>query len=156
MIFKTIKTTNKFFLISILIFCFFQSRSVSASIEPIINVLILKDKRIRIRSDRSILLTIKGERFLNKKIKGLTIKKQNNGTTLFFDKNKQKIYNLRNDAKFVVRSSDRRGIWVGQKRYAGKLKIFIRDNDILVVNVLGIEKYLDSVVGSEMRAEWPL
>jgi len=37
-----------------------------------INVLILKDKQIRIRSDRSIPLTIKGQRFSNKKIKGLT------------------------------------------------------------------------------------
>ena len=68
----------------------------------------------------------------------------------------KKIYDLKNEEKFVVRSSDRRGIWVGQKRYAGKLNIFIRDNDILVVNVLGIEKYLSSVVGSEMPAKWPL
>ena len=156
MIFKTLKINNKFFLISIIVFCFFQSRNVSASTEPTINVLILKDKKIRIRSDRSIPLTIKGQRFSNNKIKGLTIKKQNNRTTLFFDKNKQRIYNVKSEEKFVVRSSDRRGIWVGQKRYAGKLKIFIRDNDILVVNVLGIEKYLGSVVGSEMPSKWPL
>ena len=70
-------------------FVFFRPRTVLASTEPIINVLILKDKKIRIRSDRSIPLTIKGQRFSNKKIKGLTLKKQNNRTTLFFDKNKQ-------------------------------------------------------------------
>ena len=151
-----IKTTNKICLISIITFCFPQIRTALASTEPIINVLIVKDKRIRIRSDRSIPLTIKGQRFLNKRIKGLTIKKQKNRTTLFFDKNKKKIYDLKNEEKFVVRSSDRRGIWVGQKRYAGELKIYIRDNDILVVNVLGIEKYLSSVVGSEMPAKWPL
>ena len=156
MILKNIKTTYNFFLLSIIILCLPQSRIVLASTEPIINVLILKDKQIRIRSDRSIPLTIKGQRFSNKKIKGLTLKKQNNGTTLNFDKNKQKIYNLKNEEKFVVRSSDRRGIWVGQKRYAGKLNLFIRENDILVVNVLGIEKYLGSVVGSEMPAKWPL
>jgi len=155
-ILNNIKTTYHFFLLSIIIFCFNQPRTVSASTEPIINVLILKDKQIRIRSDRSIPLTIKGQRFSNKKIKGLTLKKQNNGTTLNFDKNKQKIYYLKNEEKFVVRSSDRRGIWVGQKRYAGKLNLFIRENDILVVNVLGIEKYLGSVVGSEMPAKWPL
>ena len=143
-------------MISILIFCFSQNRALSASKEPIISVLILKDKKIRIRSDRSIPLTIKGQRFSNKKIKGLTLKKQNNRTTLIFDKNKQKIYDLKNKEKFLVKSSDRRGIWVGQKRYAGKLNIFISDNHILVVNVLGIEKYLSSVVGSEMPAKWPL
>ncbi len=156
MILKIIKTTHNFCLISILIFCFSQNRALSASREPTISVLILKDKKIRIRSDKSIPLTIKGQRFSNKKIKGLTLKKQNNRTTLIFDKNKQKIYDLKNEDKFVVRSSDRRGIWVGQKRYAGKLNIFISDNQILVVNVLGIEKYLSSVVGSEMPPKWPL
>ena len=156
MIFKTIKNINKFCLISTITFCYFYPRIALASTEPIIEVLILKDKKIRIRSDRSIPLKIKGQRFLNKKINGLTLKKQNDRTTLFFDKNKKKIYNLKNDEKFVVRSSDRRGIWVGQKRYAGKLKIFILENEILVVNALRLEKYLSSVVGSEMPAKWPL
>ena len=156
MILKILKTTNKFCLISIIIFCFSQPRIVSASTGPIISVLILKDKNIRIRSDRSIPLIIKGQRFSSKKIKGLTLKKQKDRTILFFDKNKQKIYDLKNEQKFSVSSSDKRGIWVGKKRYAGKLMIFILDNEILVVNVLGIEKYLDSVVGSEMPAEWPL
>ncbi len=156
MIFKFFKTTKKFYLIAIIIFCFSQPRTVSAVKEPIISVLILRDKKIRIRSDRSIPLIIKGQEFSNKKIKGLTLKKQNDRTTLFFDKNKKKIYDLKKEDKFLVTSSDRRGIWVGQKRYAGKLKIFIRDNDILVVNILGLEKYLSSVVGSEMPAKWPL
>ena len=90
MILKNIKTTYNFFLLSIIILCFPQPRTVLASTEPIINVLILKDKQIRIRADRSIPLTIKGQRFSNKKIKGLTLKKQNNGTTLNFDKNYEK------------------------------------------------------------------
>jgi stage II sporulation protein D len=153
---KIIKTTHKFCLSIIITFCFCQTQTVFASIEPIINVLILKDKNIRIRSDRSIPLIIKGQLFANKKIKGLTFKKQKNGTILFFDNSKQKIYTLKNEEEFLVRTSDRRGIWVGQKRYAGKLKIFIRENEIFVVNVLGIENYLSSVVGSEMPAKWPL
>ena len=94
MILKIIKTTHNFCLISILIFCFSQNRALSASKEPIISVLILKDKKIRIRSDRSIPLTIKGQRFSNKKIKGLTLKMENNRKFMFFDKNKQKVYGL--------------------------------------------------------------
>ncbi len=156
MILKILKNSHKFCLASIVIFCFLQNRTVSALAEPTIKVLIVEDKKIRIRSDRSIPLIIKGQRFSNNKIKGLTLTKKNKRTTLLFDKNKQKIYDLKNGEKFEVRSSDRRGIWVGQKRYAGKLKIFINKNDILVVNVLGIEKYLGSVVGSEMPAKWPL
>ncbi len=156
MILKTIETTHKFCLISIITFCFFQPRIVLASTEPKISVLILKDKNIRIRADRTIPLIIKGQRFSNKNIRGITLTKKNQRTRLFFDKNKQKIYDLKNKEKFLVRSSDMRGIWVGQKRYAGKLKILIRENDILVINVIGIEKYLGSVVGSEMPAKWPL
>ncbi len=156
MILKTIKISNKLCLIGIIVCCLFQNHSVSASREPLIRVLISKNKNLRIRSDRSIPLIIKGQKFSNKKIKGLTIKKENNRTSLFFDKNKQKIYDLKDKVKFVVKSSDGRGIWVGQKRYSGILNLLVLDSEILLINILGIEKYLSSVVGSEMPAKWPL
>ena len=154
--FKITKNSHKFYLILIIIFCVFQNQSLSAAREPLIRVLISKNRNLRIRSDRSIPLIIKGQKFSNKKIKGLTLKKESNRTTIFFDKNKQKIYDLKNKAKIVVKSSDGRGIWVGQKRYSGKLNLYILDSEILVINILGIEKYLSSVVGSEMPAKWPL
>ena len=156
MILKTIKISNKLCLIGIIVFCLFQNHSVYASREPLIRVLISKNKNLRIRSDRSIPLIIKGQKFSNKKIKGLTVKKENNTTSLFFDKNKQKIYDLKNKVKLVVKSSDGRGIWVGQKRYSGILNLLVLESEILVINILGIEKYLSSVVGSEMPAKWPL
>ena len=156
MILKTIKISNKLCLIGIIVFCLFQNHSVSASREPLIRVLISKNRNLRIRSDKSIPLIIKGQKFSNKKIKGLTVRKENNRTSLFFDKNKQKIYDLKNKVKFVVKSSDGRGIWVGQKRYSGILNLIVLDSEILVINILGIEKYLSSVVGSEMPAKWPL
>jgi stage II sporulation protein D len=155
-ILKTIKISNKLCLIGIIVFCLFQNHSVYASREPLIRVLISKKRNLRIRSDKSIPLIIKGQKFSNKKIKGLTVKKENNRTSLFFDKNKQKIYDLKNKVKFVVKSSDGRGIWVGQKRYSGILNLLVLDSEILVINILGIEKYLSSVVGSEMPAKWPL
>ncbi len=156
MILKTIKISNKLCLIGIIVLCLFQNHTVSASREPLIRVLISKNRNLRIRSDKSIPLIIKGQKFSNKKIKGLTVRKENNRTSLFFDKNKQKIYDLKNNVKFVVKSSDGRGIWVGQKRYSGILNLLILDSEILVINTLGIEKYLSSVVGSEMPAKWPL
>ncbi len=154
--FKIIKNSHKFYLIGIIIFCVFQNHSLSAAKEPLIRVLISKNRNLRIRSDKSIPLIIKGQKFSNKKIKGLTLKKESNKTIIFFDKNKQKIYDLKNKAKLVVKSSDGRGIWVGQKRYSGILNLFVLDSQILVINILGIEKYLSSVVGSEMPAKWPL
>lgn len=154
--FKITKNFYKFYLIFIIIFCVFQNQSLSAAREPLIRVLISKNRNLRIRSDKSIPLIIKGQKFSNKKIKGLTVKKENNRTSLFFDKNKQKIYDLKNKVKLVVKSSDGRGIWVGQKRYSGILNLLVLDSEILVINILGIEKYLSSVVGSEMPAKWPL
>ncbi len=150
------KNYSKCCLISFLFICIFQSESVFASREPIIRVLISKNNNLRIRSDRSIPLTIEGKFFSSKKIKGLTLKNEKNRKILYFDKNKQKKYNLKSNQKFQVRSSDGRGIWVGQKRFSGKLNLFVFDSEILVVNVLGIEKYLSSVVGSEMPTKWPI
>ena len=156
MILKFKNKYSKFCLISILVICVFQGLSVFASREPIIRVLISKNKNLRIRSDRSIPLTIEGEFFSGKKIKGLTLKNEKNGKILYFDKNKQKRYDLKSNQQFQVSSTDGRGIWVGQKRFSGKLNLFILDSEILVVNVLGIEKYLNSVVGSEMPTKWPI
>ena len=156
MILKFKNNYRKCCLISILFICIFQSESVFASREPIIRVLISKNNNLRIRSDRSIPLTIEGKFFSRKRIKGLTLKNEKNRKILYFDKNKQKKYDLKSNQKFQVSSSDGRGIWVGQKRFAGKLNLFVLDSEILVVNVLGIEKYLNSVVGSEMPAKWPI
>ena len=150
MILKFKNNYIKFCLISILFICVFQCESVFASKEPIIRVLISKNNNLRIRSDRSIPLTIEGKLFSSKKIKGLTMKNEKNRKILYFDKNKQKKYDLKSNQQFQIRSSDGRGIWVGQKRFSGKLNLFVLDSEILVVNVLGIEKYLSSVVGSEI------
>ncbi len=156
MILKFKKNYSKCCLISVLFICIFQSQSVFASREPIIRVLISKNNNLRIRSDRSIPLFIEGKFFSGKKIKGLTLKNEKNRKILYFDKNKQKKYDLKSNQQFQVRSSDGRGIWVGQKRFSGKLNLFVLDSEILVVNVLGIEKYLSSVVGSEMPTKWPI
>ena len=156
MILKFKNFYSKYCLISILFIFVFQSESVFASREPIIRVLISKNNNLRIRSDRSIPLTIEGKFFSSKKIKGLTLKNEKNRKILYFDKNKQKKYDLKSNQKLQVRSSDGRGIWVGQKRFSGKLNLFVLDTEILVVNVLKIEKYLSSVVGSEMPTKWPI
>ncbi len=156
MILKFKNNYSKCCLITILFICVFQSQNVFASREPRIRVLISKNNNLRIRSDRSIPLIIEGGFFSSKKIKGLTLKNEKNRKILYFDKNKQKKYDLKNNQQFQIRSFDGRGIWVGQKRFSGKLNLFVLDSEILVVNVLGIEKYLSSVVGSEMPAKWPI
>ena len=91
MVFKIIKISHKFCLIGIIVFCFFHNHALSSTREPLIRVLISKSKNLRIRSDRSIPLIIQGQKFSNNKIKGFTLKNENNRTKLFFDKNKKDI-----------------------------------------------------------------
>ena len=87
---KLDKILFKYCLIGFLIFFALNSETAFASKEPIIRVLIAKNNNVRIRSDRFIPLFIKGGIFFNKKIRGLTLKNQENRKILFFDQNKQK------------------------------------------------------------------
>ena len=122
--------------------------------EPIIKVLIAKDEKLRVRADSSIPLNISEPILPKTKIKGLTLKKLNNKFILSLDSNKDKYYEISNNKSLIIRSSDRRGIWINSKRYSGKINIIFRNNKILAINVLGVEKYLNSVVGSEMPHKW--
>ena len=63
---------------------------------------------------------------------------------------------LAGGAVLSVMNDDPRGIWLGQRRYRGELRISGRGGSLRVVNELGIETYLASVVGSEMPHAWPL
>ena len=83
MILKLKNIYSKSCLISILFICVFQCESVSASREPIIRVLISKNNNLRIRSDKSVPLTIEGKFFSSKKIKGLTLKNEKNKKILY-------------------------------------------------------------------------
>ena len=152
--YKINKKVLKIFIIFFLIYPFFNSKSLLPFSEPIIKVLIAKDEKLRVRADSSIPLNISEPILPKTKIKGLTLKKLNNKFILSLDSNKDKYYEISNNKSLIIRSSDRRGIWINSKRYSGKINIVFRNNKILVINVLGVEKYLNSVVGSEMPHKW--
>ena len=156
MLTTTLKFTNKYFVIGFISLSFFCNQNLNASNEPIIRVLISKEKNLRIRADNNIPLIFKYKDLIKKNVKGITIKKEGNSTKLFFDKNKSKVYEIEMDKELVIKSYDERGIWVGGKRYSGLINVKNLKNEIFVVNTLGIEKYLTSVVGSEMPHRWPL
>ena len=151
-----LKSTKKYFVISFISLLFFCNQNLNASNEPIIRVLISKKKFLRIRADSDIPLIFKYQNLIKKNVKGITLNKGRNATKLFFDKNKSKAYEIKADNGLVIKSFDKRGIWVGGKRYSGLINIKNLKSEIFVVNTLGIEKYLTSVVGSEMPHRWPL
>ena len=152
--YKIKKKAIKIFIIFFLIYPFLSGKSLFPFSEPIIKVLIAKDEKLRVRADSSIPLNISEPILPKTKIKGLTLKKLNNKFILSLDSNKDKYYEISNNKSLIIRSSDRRGIWINSKRYSGKINIVFRNNKILVINVLGVEKYLNSVVGSEMPHKW--
>ena len=156
MLITALKLTNKYIVICFISLSFFCSQNLYASREPIIRVLIYKEKNLRIRADGDIPLIFKYKNHTTKNIKGITLKKENGVTKYFFDKNKSKVYEIQGDKGLIIKSHDKRGIWVGGKRYSGLINIKNFKNDIYVVNILGIEKYLTSVVGAEMPHKWPL
>lgn len=156
MLITNLKLTNKYFVILFILISYFGNQNLKALNEPIIRVLISKEKNLRIRADSNIPLVVNYKNIINKNVKGITLKKEKNSIKLSFDKNKSKIYQIAVDTGLVIKSKDKRGIWVGGKRYSGLINIRNLKNEIFVVNTLGIEKYLSSVVGSEMPYKWPL
>ena len=114
---KALKIVITFFLI----YPFFSSKSLLPFSEPIIKVLIAKDEKLRVRADSSIPLTIREPILPKTKIKGLTLKRFNNKIMLSLDSNKDKYYEISNNKSLIIRSSDRRGIWINSKRYSGKM-----------------------------------
>ena len=152
--YKIKKKSIKIFIILYLIYPFLSGKSLFPFSEPIIKVLIAKDEKLRVRADSSIPLNISEPILPKTKIKGLTLKKINNKFILSLDSNKDKYYEISNNKSLIIRSSDRRGIWINSKRYSGQINIVFRNNKIFVINVLGVEKYLNSVVGSEMPHKW--
>ena len=153
------KIKKKALKILIIIFClypFLSSRRLLPFSEPVIKVLIVKDEKLRVRADSSIPLSIPEPIFPKTKIKGLTIKNFDNKFILTLDSNKDKFYEISDKKSLIIKSLDKRGIWINSKRYSGKIHIVFRDNKILAINILGIEKYLNSVVGSEMPHKWHL
>ena len=150
-----LKFINKYFFICF-IYLSFYNQNLYASKEPIIRVLIAKETKLRIRSDSNIPLIVKYKKLIKEDVKGITLKKDSDSIKLFFDKNKSKFYEIERDKGLLIKTNDKRGIWVGGKRYSGLINIKNLKNKILVVNILGIEKYLTSVVGSEMPHKWPL
>ena len=154
--YKAKNYTYCIFFLFIFTFNIYQPTSIKASQKNSIRVLIHKNRNLRIRADKEIPLVFTGTNFFNKKINGFAIKNTKNGLKLTFDKINNNVYNLDNQGRFIVRTSDKRGIWVGRKRYSGKINVHLIKNKIYVVNELNLENYLSSVVGSEMPHKWPI
>ena len=121
--------------------------------EPQMRVLLLENTQLSLRSDGAQPLRVQGLPGGERRPQRLQLSLQ--GTRLSANVDGRSMA-LRPSTLLTVQNDDPRGIWLGSRRYRGVLRISGRGGRLRVVNSLGIETYLASVVGSEMPHRWPL
>ena len=134
-----------------------ETRLLASNINnPIVRVIVLETKDLRMRADGIKPLSISGIYSSKRKIQSINLRLNNGVIETSIDSNFKKWNRLPSDFELVVTSKDPRGIWLGNRRYRGKLKVILDSDNFLVINQLKMETYLNSVVGSEMPKIWPM
>ena len=121
--------------------------------EPEMRVLLLENTQLSLRADGAQPLRVQGLPGGERRPQRLQLSLQ--GTRLSATVDGRSLA-LAPSTLLTVQNDDPRGIWLGSRRYRGVLRISGRGGRLRVVNSLGIETYLASVVGSEMPHHWPL
>ena len=121
--------------------------------EPQMRVLLHEGKQVLLRADRQSTMAIRGLPGGPQQARRLSISPLADGLAVVVDGARRR---LSSHTVLTVENDDPRGIWLGQRRYRGALQISGRGGRLRVINSLGVETYLASVVGSEMPHEWPL
>jgi len=55
-----------------------------------------------------------------------------------------------------IEPSDNGYVWIGDRWYRGRTRLIASEQGLTAVNHIGLQPYLYSVVGAEMKADWPL
>ena len=121
--------------------------------EPEMRVLLHEGPTLTLRADADVPLQVRGLPGGTRQLRRLGLNLSSSGLEAELDGQRRR---LSAGSLLQVTSPDPRGIWLGQRRYRGELQISGRGGQLRVVNALGIETYLASVVGSEMPHAWPL
>ena len=121
--------------------------------EPQMRVLLVENNQIGLRSDGAQPMRVQGLPGGDRRAQRLLLSLQ--GRRLSATVDGQSMV-LGPSTLLTVQNDDPRGNWLGSRRYRGALRISGRGGRLRVINSLGIETYLASVVGSEMPHRWPL
>jgi len=118
-------------------------------------VLIGNENKARFRADGLENIFVQGISSDRRKIKSLDIIYKNNKVKYSVNNKSDTWFNLPNNFNLIIRNGDKRGIWFKNRRYSGELRVSLNDKNLNTINHLKLEKYLKSVVGSEMPKEFP-
>ncbi len=124
--------------------------------QPLMRVLVLEAQSLRIRSDGFRPLLVSGAWPGFKKLRGFNLLANSGNFKLLIDGRSDEGLSLGRGVELRIKSYDPRGIWLGKRRYRGELRVKLHPKNLQVVNYLGVENYLESVVGSEMPKSWPM
>jgi stage II sporulation protein D len=124
-----------------------EVRVVEGPQEPWLRVLVLEAARVSVRPSAEA----QGMRVLDER--GLPLGLEPAGRTLDLDGAQQQ-RELWLEAVPGSSGTDP-GLWLGSRRFRGRLQLRPVSGQLQVVNHVPLESYLPSVVGSEMPASWP-
>ena len=133
-----------------------DQRVVQAAQEPSMRVLLSQASVVRLRADGDQPFLVRGLGRGDQRMRSMEVSLRAGGLKIRGQMCDGSSRSLSARSAIEVQSDDPRGIWLGSRRYRGRLQLLVRGGQVQVVNHLGIETYLTSVVGSEMPHKWPL
>ena len=142
-------------MIFVAIFFISPLKAIAAK-EPVIRVLIGQENKARFRADGSKSIFVQGISSKQRPIKSINIVYGDGTATYSINNNLNSWFELPENFNLIIKNNDDRGIWYKNRRYAGELRVLLNDQKLQIINYLKLEKYLKSVVGSEMPKEFPL
>ena len=142
-------------IIFIAIFFVSPLKAIAAK-DTIMRVLIANENQARFRADNKQNIFVQGLSSSYRRVKSLNLSYTNNKVKYSINNNLDTWLELPNDFTLIIRNDDKRGIWFKNRRYAGELRVSLNDKKLNIINYIKLEKYLKSVVGSEMPKEFPL
>ena len=139
-----------------------QPQQASLQSEPVLRVLLLQGREARLRpamAAAGLRLRDAQGRVLDEFADQVVLQAEPDGTWLRLSRaDATEQWQLREAWLEALAGPEEQdpGLWLGQRRYRGRLQLRIEAGQLQVVNHVPLERYLPSVVGSEMPASWPL
>ena len=134
----------------------FDQRVAHAAQEPSMRVLLSQASVVRLRADGDQPFLVRGLGRGDQGMRSMEVSLRAGRLRISGQLSDGSSRSLAARSAIEVQSNDPRGIWLGSRRYRGRLQFLVRRGQVQVINHLGIETYLASVVGSEMPHRWPL
>ena len=134
----------------------FDQRAVQAAQEPSMRLLLSQAPLVRLRADGEQPFLVRGFGRGDQRMRSMDVSLRAGRLWISGQTSNGSDLQLSARSAIEVNSNDPRGVWLGSRRYRGRLQLLVRGGQVQVVNHLGIETYLASVVGSEMPHKWPL